>query len=69
MALVFERKFGERFMLETADGLVTIQLLEPDLHRSRQLGRIAVWVDAPQSIRVDREEVYLRRREERSDGN
>lgn len=54
--LVFKLRVGERMMIETANGVAVVQVAE-----IRGDGSVRLAMDAPDDIRIDRENVFWRR--------
>jgi carbon storage regulator CsrA len=51
--MTLTRKKGEKIILQCADGLITITVVEADRGQTR------INVKAPMEVKIDREEVYL----------
>lgn len=51
LMLVFTRKVGESFVIDSPDGLITVKVIS--FNHAVRIG-----IDAPQQVRVDRQEVH-----------
>lgn len=57
--LVLERKYGESITIETADGLIDIQVIAD----CKKICRVKI--SAPKTVKIQRTEVYMAKKLER----